>query len=89
MYTCRKVSTCVLYYKGAQVLAATEEVKKMREELYKKVADALPAPYWGSWRSMRDLEARRAVELLECPWVQVTNVGIEIRRRGYTEVIPY
>ena len=61
----------------------------MREELYKKVADALPAPYWGSWRSMRDLEAKKAVKLLDCPFLRVHSGGIEVRRKGYTEVIPY
>ena len=79
---CMYINTCAgaHCYKGG---------KKMREEVYEKVLKVLSAPYWGKWRWMRDIEVKKAVKLLDAPWVRCTSNGVEIRRLGYTEVVAY
>ena len=69
-------------------LAATEE-GKMKKEIHEKVLRVLSAPYWSTWRWMENQEVKKAVALLNAPWVRCTSNGVEIRRLGYTEVVPY
>ena len=61
----------------------------MRQEIYEKVLKVLSAPYWAQWRWMGDIEVKKAVALLDAPWVKCTSNGVEISRLGYREVIPY
>ena len=61
----------------------------MKKEIHEKVLKVLSAPYWSTWRWMQDVEVKKAVKLLDAPWVKCTTAGVEIRRLGYTEVIPY